>query len=999
MSALHNHDFSDYFEALWGYSPFPWQRALAEQVAEEGWPHTLDLPTGSGKTATLDIAVFALALSSAGGVHPRRIVLVVDRRVIVDQGYLRARKIAERIENATDGVLAKVRTALASKHAELGSPRALNTAILRGGMVRDNDWARSPDQPAIIVSTVDQVGSRLLFRGYGVSSRMAPVHAGLLGSDALFLLDEVHLSRPFEETLDAVTKLADSSLIETPVAPPARVVRMSATVANSVGTPFRLGDEDRSHPVLRRRLSAPKPIALATPIKVPADEKKARPKIAKAAVDEARALLEGEASTVAIIVNRVDTARAAATFASEQKWAAKLGLDVQLVTGRMRPLDRHDATQSLLARVDPGRDRSVNAPKTLVVSTQALEAGADFDFDAIVSECASLDALRQRFGRLDRAGTLAGRARGTIVVGSRSISDDPNKDPDDPIYGTALACTWRWLNARADDGVVDFGLDSQAQWQVPADVVAPAIAAPVLLPAYLDLWAQTDPAPAVTPDISVFLHGPERDNPEVQLVWRADVTAGDLGAFGANRESLVARLNACPPSGLEALALPIWAARAWLEALASAEPDQRAATPAVSDIGGERVTAEVDDAGQIEPVVIWAGDDTTVTTRADAILPGATLVLPSTYGGIARGNWDPEASEAIADLGDRAQIEHRGIATVRWDVVDRELPELGRPIVETDALEESGPTAHRDAFEQWSREVLARDDVPDWLRASLDALASHAPKTLEIERTVRDEDEPSRTKRVTWTATVARRRIPASEQRRLIFGEAQPSSWTDDDSSSFTGRRVPLVEHLGGVRDFASRFAEHLGLPSEIADDLALSGWVHDVGKADPRFQLLLHGGDEVAAALSDALIAKSASVPTDRQAYQRALKRSGYPRGMRHELLSVAMIETVDAFRSRAHDLELVLHLVASHHGRCRPLAPVQIDDSPEHVRWSHDGMELTARTDHELASLDSGVAHRFWTLTKRYGWHGLAFLESVLRLADHRSSEAEQLKEARDD
>ena len=54
------------------------------------------LPTASGKTACLDIAVFVLAVQAdrlrvnQRITAPRRIFFVVDRRVIVDEAYERA---------------------------------------------------------------------------------------------------------------------------------------------------------------------------------------------------------------------------------------------------------------------------------------------------------------------------------------------------------------------------------------------------------------------------------------------------------------------------------------------------------------------------------------------------------------------------------------------------------------------------------------------------------------------------------------------------------------------------------------------------------------------------------------------------------------------------------------------------------------------------------------------------------------------------------------------
>jgi CRISPR-associated endonuclease/helicase Cas3 len=90
--------------------------------------------------------------------------------------------------------------------------------------------------------------------------------------------------------------------------------------------------------------------------------------------------------------------------------------------------------------------------------------------------------------------------------------------------------------------------------------------------------------------------------------------------------------------------------------------------------------------------------------------------------------------------------------------------------------------------------------------------------------------------------------------------------------------------------------------------------------------------------------------------------------------------------------DFDLLLHLVGSHHGRCRPFAPVVEDQEPLDVRYG----DWRGGSDHGLERVGSGVCERFWQLTRRYGWHGLAYLESMVRIADQRRSEAEQEQDA---
>ena len=81
-------EFPAVFDAIHGHAPYAWQTRLANEIAESGvWPGGIAAPTGAGKTAVLDVALFHLALNAdtRPRTAPMRIVLAVDRRIIVDQ--------------------------------------------------------------------------------------------------------------------------------------------------------------------------------------------------------------------------------------------------------------------------------------------------------------------------------------------------------------------------------------------------------------------------------------------------------------------------------------------------------------------------------------------------------------------------------------------------------------------------------------------------------------------------------------------------------------------------------------------------------------------------------------------------------------------------------------------------------------------------------------------------------------------------------------------------
>jgi CRISPR-associated endonuclease/helicase Cas3 len=1035
MTKPRSNQFGSYFKALHGYDSFPWQRRLTATILEtEAWPALLDIPTGLGKTSAIDIALFVLAVRP--DLAPRRIIVVVDRRVVVDQAADHAHKIQKRLANATEGVLATVATSLRELWDGPDDAAPFEVAVLRGGMPRDEAWAHRPDRPVVALSTVDQVGSRLLFRGYGVSAGVAPIHAGMLGNDALLLLDEVQLSTAFAETLRAIDERwrpwreRDHELGERVQQIPNRwgFVRMSATPLGETSKEdvrFALDDDDLAHPVVEQRRSASKVATLAEPVTTTkSDTDKTQHAVVEAFSRGAMGYLEGGSRRVAVIVNRVATARH--IHAELKRRAGKLA-DVVLLTGRMRPVDRRqvfgDANEptSVAGRVTAGSARVSDQRPVIVVSTQTIEAGADFDFDALVTECASIDALRQRFGRLDRRGEL-GETHATILIRKDQATDSQ----DDPVYGAALAKTWAWLEAKGGkQREVDFGIAKfpslPRKANDLAELCSPVQHAPVMLPAHLDAWAQTKPRGEPDPDVALWLHGPERGTPEVRVVWRADIdedALNDESPIGVAQltDYASASLAVAPPSSLESISVPLPAFRTWIA---------RERTVDFSDVEGAGSLSESFKGGddgrhETRAFLIASKSGAAVHRDTEELYPEATVVVPASYGGISDGNWNPDATQPVRDLGDLAQLLHRGRPVLRLvpEVLcfqlgksphDDAAPNVGAGYPEELAIKSEPTGLELPATVARTAPTLPNTEDPDfnpraavreWLESTretgsalrkqvVDALLKQGNNLRVIELGRGGHSSPLALAPVRFAAVGQRLTNRLIEPYRKGVDSTSDIVSDDDDSASYIGQEVALTQHLGDVERWARNFAKNLELPRDFADDLALAARLHDIGKADPRFQQMLHGGSAVRTAASTQLLAKSRGDAGDRAARKQARQRSNYPEQYRHELLSVAMLGANAQSLAQANDRDLVLHLVGSHHGWCRPFAPAVAHGPSMDVEFSLDGIRYVADAAHGLASLDSGVADRYWLLTERYGWWTLAWFEALLRLADHRASE----------
>lgn len=621
---MNKNEFATAFATLAGTpGPFPWQWELYKRFVAGDIPASCNLPTGLGKTSVIHVWLLALSVNNK---LPRRLVYVVNRRTAVDQTTNEVENLRERLPDVPEVEAAL--WALCSTRPEKPDPkkdRPLAISTLRGQFADNREWSADPSRPAVICGTVDMIGSRLLFSGYGCGFKTRPLHAGFLGQDALIVHDEAHLEPAFQELLVEIEKEQQRCKDFRPL----RVVELTATSRADGPPPFTLSDEDYKDETVQRRVGAKKALHLQ-PNK---DEKKLADEIADLALKH-----KESGSAILVFVRKVDDV---------DKVTKKLpkGLFEQL-TGTLRGLERDDLVKKpIFQRFLPPSNRNTTAapqPGTVyLVCTSAGEVGVNISADHLVCDLSTFESMAQRFGRVNRFGE---RTDTEIHVVHPREADFDGENTIDVRRMRTLTLLLQ-LNGQGSPAALGM-LDPKAR----QEAFAPT---PTILPVsdiLFDAWALTTIRAKLPgrPPVEPYLHGlAEWQPPEAHVAWREEVGC-ITGAL----------LTQYPPQDL-------------LEDY-PLKPHEL-----LRDNSGrvfDRLKKLKADAGT--PVWVVDDDDSVrVTTLGELIDAGKeaierrTVLLPPGAGGLANGMLDATSTSAddVADrwFADELRTRHRRIRV--WD--------------------------------------------------------------------------------------------------------------------------------------------------------------------------------------------------------------------------------------------------------------------------------------------------------------------------------------------
>ena len=592
-------DFSRQFKSLTGHDPLPWQtRLYFEHFAIGDIPKACSLPTGLGKTSV--VAIWLIALAN-GAQMPRRLIYVVNRRTVVDQ----TTNDVERYKSVID------------LDAKLLSPKAqfdsLRISTLRGQFADNGDWCEDPSRPAVICGTVDMIGSRLLFSGYGIGRAKRPLHAGFLGQDALLIHDEAHLEPAFQRLIETIQQQQE---FEPSVSwPKLKVMELTATSRSA--NPFKLNDKDYANDTVDQRMNARKQLHLHELV----DFKKPGKELAEKAL-----LFKATDRAILVFASSVET------VLEVQAALEKAKLPVKTLTGTMRGKERDELViDKTFARFLPSPPIDATTGTVYLVCTSAGEVGVNISADHLICDLTTFESMAQRLGRVNRFGKVDDCE---VHVYVPTTWDD--KHPLTSSRQRTLALLHD-LNGSASP---------KALGELPMEARNAAFAPlPIILPAsdmLFDAWAMTTITGKLPgrPAVEPYLHGlAELEPPETHVAWREDVQL--LNRDIIDDQERAELLLAYPLLPRELLREPSYRAITRLEAIGKRNPDHHAWL--------------VNDDGEVKVVTLEFFTKKENKDRID----GMTVILDPRSGGLNSGML-AGASE-IAD--DVSETEDRCRAT------------------------------------------------------------------------------------------------------------------------------------------------------------------------------------------------------------------------------------------------------------------------------------------------------------------------------------------------
>ena len=862
---------------------------------------------------------------------PRRLVYVVDRRAVVDQA-------TEFVNN------------LVSK---LPADDKISVSTLRGQYADNRDWLEDPSKPAIIVGTVDMVGSRLLFEGYGVSRKMRSYHAGFLGADSLIVLDESHLVPPFEHLLEDISdskveELGAAEENDQQLIPKLRLLPLSATGRERSGEYFRLEDGDfegdsETAKITHKRLYACKNLKICSI---------GGRKMSDALADETWKLVKKESQEPARYLiycnSRDDAEKTKKAIEQKAKANRKENIDKtningpELFIGARRNEERERAKRDLeglgfLAGSEqqnkpPHRKRTeyqykLNfslaasggelTPKRLdrpafLIATSAGEVGVDLNADHMICDLVAWERMVQRLGRVNRRGN--GNAR--IVV----VNDEPKpKKPDNPTEKEKTDLEKRRFYLlplqklpQKGDGSHDaspkalLDLKTELKEAIKA-ATTPEPLRPALNRPLLDAWSMTSlKTHTGRPEVAPWLRGWTDDEPQTIVVWRKHLPVpiplpSNDKAQSIWHKSIEGYFEAAPAHISEQLETETRRVTEWLLARAknygegSEKPSQMVIAILLNRSGDYGKHYTLKGLKDITDEKKSTGEKGAMKRQLARDISGKMLMVSAEIGGLSEdGTLNKDTNEKPTWLADdRDEAEQ---AIIPWRCLVR------------DDSEDDGESEPEDGGQQRFEYVIKRNS----------------------------EGEPT---------------------KRLLIYKTDHQDTANEDDRSLMSNPQTLSEHHSWTAERAHEIAKRLELPEPCIRLLKLAARLHDEGKQAEIWQRAFN-------APPDGRIYAKTRGPIS----QRLL--SGY----RHEFGSLFYAEGDDEFQKlNDEEKDLALHLIAAHHGYARPVI-------------STAGCEQAPPS--KLKERAADVALRFARLQRRWGPWGLAWWESLLRAADQLAS-----------